>query len=221
MAGLIILIVLMVVFILWDWYNIHIGNKKLRFLTKPFSVALIIVVFFTQVKSLEMPVWIFLVGLLLGLCGDILLMFPADKWFIAGLSSFLLGHIAYVIGFFLAGTASPLWAVLLLLVPVYGVLAFILVPILKVTEKEMKVSVFAYGLVIGAMLFSALTLILKPDWDTTAVVLAITGAGLFVTSDAMLAAWKFLDRNTEFWPMVTYHLAQMAIAAAVLVQFNK
>ena len=218
---MIVLIALMIGFILWDWYNIHFEKHKLRFLTKPVSVALIIVVFLTRVDSLATPVWIFLVGLILGLCGDILLMFQKDMWFIAGLFSFLLGHIAYVIGFFSVGIASPLWAVLLLLVPVYGVVAFVLIPILKATEKEMKVSVFAYGLVIGAMLFSALTLILKPNWDSTAVVLAITGAGLFVTSDAMLAAWKFLDKNTEFWPMVTYHLAQMAIAASVLVQFNK
>jgi hypothetical protein len=69
------------------------------------------------------------------------------------------------------------------------------------------------------MLYSALSLMLKSSWDTTATILAIAGAALFVTSDMLLAKWKFQGTNTEFWPMVTYHAAQIAIAAAVVIQF--
>jgi uncharacterized membrane protein YhhN len=196
-------------------------NRKIRFITKPVSVALIIAVFLTQIDSLAWPVWIFLLGLVLGLCGDILLMLPKDIWFLAGLGSFLLGHVAYIIGFFSRGIVDPWWAAIMLLIPVVGIIILALRPIMKVTEKEMKASVLAYGIVIGTMLWSAIALFFKSAWNPTAAILAVTGASLFVTSDTMLAVWKFMKKNTEFWPMVTYHLAQMAIAAAVILQFNQ
>lgn len=215
------LIVLMIGAILWDWYEVRKKNNKLRYISKPLSVSLIIILFVTQVNSLATPVWIFLVGLLLGLTGDILLLFYTDTWFILGLSSFLLGHIAYIIGFFSFGVTELIWSATLLLLPVIGVIVWILRELLPHTEKEMKVAVISYGIVIGTMLYSTLCLMLKPPWDTTATILAIIGASLFVTSDMLLAKWKFLGTNSEFWPMVTYHLAQISIAASVLIQFNR
>ncbi len=213
------MVVLLIGAILWDWYEITKENIRHRYISKPLSVALIIVLFLTQIHTYQYPVWLFLFGLILGLCGDIFLLFYRDTFFIIGLASFLLGHIAYIIGFFSSGIASPFWAAVVLVVPVGILIFFILKSILPHTEKEMKTAVLAYGIVIGTMLYSALSLMLKSSWDTTATILAIAGAALFVTSDMLLAKWKFLGTNTEFWPMVTYHAAQIAIAAAVVIQF--
>lgn len=216
-----LLFLLMIAGIGWDWFETAKVNKKHRYLSKPLSVALIIGVFLTQIESIQSPVWIFLLGLLLGLGGDILLMFQDDKWFMAGLGSFLLGHIAYIIGFFSLGKVEPIWLALLLLVPIAMIVGAILRPLLKATDRKMEICILAYGVVIGTMLFSTLCLLFNPAWDRTASILAVAGAGLFVTSDALLASWKFLGKNSEFWPMVTYHLAQIAIAASVVVQFAK
>ncbi|NIW49240.1 MAG: lysoplasmalogenase, partial [Gammaproteobacteria bacterium] len=43
------------------------------------------------------PIIYFLIGLALSLAGDIFLMLPDEK-FIAGLVSFLLAHLAYILG---------------------------------------------------------------------------------------------------------------------------
>lgn len=213
------LVVLLMGAILWDWYEITKGNIRHRYISKPLSVALIIVVFLTQIQTLNFPVWVFLIGLLLGLLGDILLLFYKDTFFIIGLASFLLGHIAYIIGFMSGGGIFPLWGAFAFIVPVAVIVFLILRMILPYAEKEMKTAVLVYGIVIGTLLYSTLCLVLKSSWNSTATILAIAGAALFVTSDMLLAKWKFMGTNTEFWPMVTYHAAQIAIGAAVVIQF--
>ena len=207
--------------ILWDWLETARGEVKRRYVSKPLSMALIIAVFLTQFDDFSFPVWIFLAGMIFGLGGDIFLMFEGDGWFVAGLSSFLIGHIAYIIGFFFSDSVdSIVWAILLL-IPVAVLVSGLMRRIIPNAEKAMKAPVLVYGIVIGLMLYCTLTLILKPEWGLTAIVLAIAGGSLFVLSDSLLALDKFMAPKPAVFVMVTYHLAQIAIAASVVLQFSR
>ena len=50
---------------------------------------------------------IIFVGLVLGALGDVFLLGRAKQFFIGGLISFLLGHVAYVVALFAIGSACP------------------------------------------------------------------------------------------------------------------
>jgi uncharacterized membrane protein YhhN len=83
----------------------------------------------------------------------------------------------------------------------------------------MLVPVAVYSLLLSAVLFSAWATLFRPTWGTLRSSLAVIGASLFFVSDAMLA-W---DRFVKPFPMarlrihVTYHLAQVALAASILL----
>jgi len=86
-------------------------------------------------------------------------------------------------------------------------------------EKSMKIPVWVYALVIVTMFYSASLTLLRPQWDSSAVILVISGAFLFVLSDTLLAYDRFVARIDGVWVMITYHVAQIAIAGAVLLQY--
>ena len=212
-------------FIVWDWYETRRMSVRIRYLTKPMATALIWLVLVLHLPTLAWPVWLFVVGLALGLAGDIFLMFRGEAFFKAGLASFLLGHIAYVIGFFVSGSAnSGGWALLLAVIPVVIVAVFYHLIISKV-ESGLKPPVIAYAVVINLMLYMALLNIFRPEWVVTATILSIIGSALFVLSDSLLAYDRFArppgPPRDELWVMITYHLAQISIAAAVFLRFTR
>lgn len=139
----------------------------------------------------------FVVALVLSLAGDVFLLPRIDR-FIPGLASFLLAHVAYVIGFWLAGGSAN--AGLGVLVVLAAVAARILSAVRR-RAPELFAPVIAYVVVIAAMVASAIE---HRDG------LGIAGATLFATSDSILALDRF-DRHRRWMPtavMVTYHLAQ-------------
>jgi uncharacterized membrane protein YhhN len=214
---------LAVVFIVWDWYETRRMSVKIRYLTKPMATALIWLGLVLYLPSLSWPVWLFVVGLALGLAGDIFLMFRGESFFKAGLASFLMGHIAYVIGFAFSGSlGNTVWVVMLAVLPMV-ILAFFYRLIITKVVGTLKPPVIAYSLVINLMLFMALLNIIRGEWGTTATILSIAGSALFVLSDTLLAYDRFArppgPPRDELWVMITYHLAQISIAVAVFLRF--
>jgi uncharacterized membrane protein YhhN len=143
----------------------------------------------------------FVVALVFSLAGDVFLMLPGDL-FVAGLAAFLVGHLAYVGGFLAAGVSAP--AVLAGLAVVAVALLLVGRPLLagaRRKEPAMVVPVAAYMAVISAMLVTAIGA--GPG-------LAVAGAALFYTSDALIGLGRFV----RAWPwsplavIVTYHLGQ-------------
>lgn len=218
-----LVLVLALAFILWDWYETRRMSVKIRYLTKPMATALIWLGLVLHLSSLSCPVWLFVAGLALGLAGDVFLMFRGESFFKAGLASFLLGHIAYIIGFTFGGRVNyGAWAAVMAIIPIV-ILVFFFRIIIRKMEGGLKPPVIAYSLVINLMLFMALLNIYRLEWDVTATILSIAGSGLFVLSDSLLAYDKFArppgPPRDELWVMITYHLAQIAIAAAVVLRF--
>jgi uncharacterized membrane protein YhhN len=155
-------------------------------------------------------IW-FVAALVCSLAGDIFLMLPRDL-FVPGLASFLVGHLAYLVGFWVHGPSGValLVAAVVTIAAVTPVAKRVLTAIAARGEpKELRIAVVAYMVVISAMLATALA---------TGNVVAAVGAVLFVASDSMIAWDRFVAKFA--WApvaiMVTYHLGQAGLVASLL-----
>ena len=191
-----------------DWWATWVGRVPVRYVAKPATLAALIGVAVTVDPAVSGTIrtWM-VVGLVLSLAGDVFLMLD-EKWFVAGLGSFLLGHIAYVVGLQLAPTSAS-FTVLGLVVVGVCIATFgrkIVQGVAAGDQRDMVPPVIAYLVVISAMVVSAFGT--RAPW-------AIVGAGLFYASDATLAWNRFLEQR-RFGPiavMVTYHLGQAGLVA--------
>jgi uncharacterized membrane protein YhhN len=194
-------------FALTDWWAVWTDRTSVRWVAKPGTLAALIGVAATlDPCDGRIRAWM-VAGLVLSLAGDVFLMLP-EKWFVAGLGSFLLGHIAYIVGLQLAPTSAP-WTLVGVAVVVAGVSVVgrrIVAGVRGGEHREMVGPVVAYLVVISTMVVSAFG---------TRGLWAIAGASLFYASDATLAWNRFLEPR-RFGPlavMVTYHLGQAGLVA--------
>lgn len=174
-------------------------------ITKPLLMpALALVVFLEAPTAPRGPRVLLLAGLGFSWLGDVLLMGEGLGFFSAGLSAFLLAHVAYVVLFARAvpGRIRPFS---LVYVVAYVAMLFLVGPHLG----ALFVPVLLYGAILATMAAFA------TRGDRT---LAL-GGGLFMVSDAILAARKFLDGVEipfgSFLVMLTYLAAQALITASI------
>lgn len=218
---------LILIVALVDWYAVFRGLYRLRYITKPL-VLILLIVWFTRSGGWEGSGIFFGVALIFSLLGDIFLLKGLLKirpgFFQLGLISFLIAQIAYVIGF---NQPRPM-----LSLPTLGVVVAIalvsyfnggrLIQSLnaKPSSKKMVLPVTVYMIAISLMLASAWNTLLRMDWLASAALLAALGATLFYISDSILAHDEFSQpiRTGEMLVTVTYHLAQIAIIAAYLTR---
>lgn len=196
-----------------DLVGIQMGNETIQFVCKPLIIPAIIGFFYTTTHRITSGIkkWI-LLALIFSWIGDVLLMFQDKEslFFLAGLSSFLLAHIFYIIYFHQVRVKENLksnpW-LLVIVVVYYAVLISFLSPYLD----DMKLPVRIYGIVISFMFMLAMHMLyiknkLAGRW-------MMTGALLFVISDSILAINKFYQ-SFEFANiliMLTYGFAQFYI----------
>jgi uncharacterized membrane protein YhhN len=153
--------------------------------------------------------WI-VVGLALGVAGDIALLGEGKRAFLAGLGAFLLGHLAYVVA--MATVLPPSawishagWSAMLPLT-----VASVAVALLWTRLGCLRVPVLAYVAVIVAMVIGALAL---PGRVLTA------GALLFFASDLAVARDKFVGSSlsNKLWGLPAYYAGQVLIAWSLAV----
>ena len=219
--GLIIVLAVAVV----DWIAVAKGWKKVEYLAKPWTMAALFLVLALVGRFNSLPLIFFGLGILFSLAGDVFLMF-SDRWFIPGLVSFLLAHVAYIAGFNIPlPVVSPTWALVVALVLAFSA-ARLLRPIVAGLaakgERKLISPVIVYGMVITLMLLSAMLTLFRLEWKATPAALVSVGAMLFFYSDAILAWIKFVApiKNGRMMNMITYHLGQIALIAGVLIQFT-
>lgn len=196
-----------------DWYAVSRdrgeGRVTLEYVAKPLTLAFLT----AACASLHdvdptAKAW-FVVALVFGLAGDLFLLVP-DRYFVAGLASFLIGHLAYVVGF-LVQPVEVVGLVAGALVVIAG-LAVIGRPIVSaVSEEEPKLlaPVVAYIGVISAMVVVA---------TGSLIPVAIAGGLLFFASDALIAWSKFVDPREwmRLGIITTYHLGQLGLVLSLL-----
>ena len=145
--------------------------------------------------------------------GDVFLLMQEDnsRFFMAGLVSFLIAHIFYIVFFLrvrsIETVAEPWRLPRIIVVAVYVAALFIY---LFSSLGELRLPVLAYALALGGMLiccWHAFTPGSSWFW------FCLAGAALFVISDSLLAINKFKSPfpGAGVWIMLTYTLAQFAI----------
>jgi uncharacterized membrane protein YhhN len=195
-----------------DWVAVGRGLERLEYVCKPGALVLLIGVALTLDPAQgDVRAW-FVAALVLSLAGDVFLMLPADR-FVPGLSSFLLAHVAYVVGLNLHG--GSVGALALAAIPVAAVAGVLAIRILSAMttggNRDLIGPVVAYMVVIAAMVTSALA---------SVNVWAVAGATLFFASDTLIAETRFVrpvTPNLRVAIMVTYHLGQAGLVASLLV----
>ena len=157
--------------------------------------------------------WSVVAGLGFSALGDAFLMQRPD-FFMAGLGSFLVAHLCYVLAF----TSDVRWMGHKVPFGAWAVVGIVLVTILwSGVGGSLRIPVVFYAVALLAMAAQAASRALtKRD---TATLLAAVGAGLFVVSDSVLAFQRF--RHPMVWGHVlvlgTYFAAQGGIALSVVM----
>jgi uncharacterized membrane protein YhhN len=187
-----------------------IGARRQQFVAKPLaSLGFLLVPVLEGLSDSSMARWL-AAGLVLGAIGDILLMFGGSAAFAAGLGSFLLGHIAYVIGFS-RGSAFALRPTAIAAVVMIAVSILTVRWLRPHLERPFDVAVPLYVIVISVMVTVAFG---ARDVTTGARL----GAALFAASDLTVARERFVesDRWNRVIGLPTYYLAQLLIAWSVV-----
>jgi uncharacterized membrane protein YhhN len=192
-----------------DWWAVHADRRPVEYVGKPLTLALLTgAALALDPADPTVRAW-FVVALALSLVGDVFLMLPSDR-FVPGLASFLLAHVAYVVGF-VAGGLEPAGVALGLAVVVAAGVG-VGVPLLRSARRTAPAlvgPVAAYMAVISAMLVCA-----AGSWRAV----AIAGALLFYLSDALIGYGRFVrsHRHGRLAVMVTYHLGQGLLVLSLL-----
>lgn len=188
-----------------DWVAVGRENRRLEYICKPATMVLLIACALTVLPVSGVQRGWFVAALLLGLAGDVFLMLPSDA-FLPGLGAFLLGHIAYVLGFVSTGVSGPraLVAGLAMVVLIGLVLPRVLRGARAQGKPALVPAVAGYALVIGLMVVTAFA---------SRLPLAAVPALVFVVSDTLIALRRFVAPR-RWMPvaiMGTYHLAQVGL----------
>jgi uncharacterized membrane protein YhhN len=193
-----------------DWVAVVRHDDRLEYLCKPLTMALLIGVAATvHVDDPSVRRW-FIVALVLSLLGDVFLMVPRDL-FVAGLTAFLLAHIAYIIGLWTDGVSALPFALGCAAVAIAALVVGgrVLRSVRAGPQADLALPVGAYMVVISLMVASA---------AGTEEPLALGGAAVFFCSDALIAWDRFVTRRA--WHglaiMVTYHVAQAGLTLSLV-----
>lgn len=202
------------------------GWSVLRFVTKPLLMALLLVFFLSASQKNNAARYPVLLALVFSWLGDVFLMNEGNTYFTAGLASFLVAHIFYIL--FFAGIRKnndprKPWNIILLIVlaSYVGIFYFFLGPAL---DTALKIPVFLYAVIIATMFAMAwhsgkTPALSNPQQARYAHTLFIAGAALFIISDSLLAINAFLQpfRGASLWVMSTYCLAQAGIVLGAVI----
>ncbi|SEN95475.1 lysoplasmalogenase [Paenibacillus sp. OV219] len=149
--------------------------------------------------------WLLLFGLFFSMCGDGLM-----KWFVPGLSAFLIGHMFYIASFTRQLRFSWPRAATLLPIALYaGYMGHRLMNALQDSgDGGLIAPVLVYITIISLMAWTA---ILTGNRN------AIIGSLLFLASDSILS-WNMFVSDISYstiWIMSTYYAAQFFIASSI------
>ena len=189
---------------------------EIRLVTKPLiTISLMLFVHFTIKRKSRFTSKI-LAGLFFSLLGDVFLMFvPANEfYFMLGLGAFLIAHLFYIAAFYLDST-NKIEVHKRYVLPIFMVFGFSCLSyyyLLRPYLGGMNIPVLVYCFVITIMGIMAALRYGKTNFKSFFWIL--TGAILFIISDAILAYNKFVEHMQigHLLVMITYMLAQFLIA---------
>lgn len=191
-------------------YARRLDNRTLLYVGKPAaSLGFLMVAMESGALGSGYGLWVF-TGLVLSLLGDVLLMFEARVFFLAGLVAFLIGHMAYISAFLVLGVSTA-WSVTAMAGA--ALLAWVVIRwLLPHVETAMRVPVLGYATVISLMI--SLAVGTRGVGHTP---LIVTGAALFYVSDLFVARDRFVNPSlvNELLGLPLYYGGQVLLALSV------
>ena len=146
-------------------------------------------------------------GLLLSMAGDMLLVGQGQRYFLLGLASFLLAHIAYTTAFILHGQHRR--HALLAAFPIVVVAVAVLAWLQPHLESPLELPVQVYVAAISLMVITAFG-----ARGAGAPRLVVIGALLFFVSDLAVAMHRIVapDFPAYLWGLPLYYSGQLCLA---------
>jgi uncharacterized membrane protein YhhN len=194
-----------------DWIAVSPGvaSKRAEYVLKPATmIPLIAAALLLDPERDAQRAW-FVIALVFSLAGDTFLMLPRDA-FVAGLGSFLLGHLAYIAGFLYEPRTlrASLIAIALVVTGAATLGRRILTGARASDTPAVSGPVALYMTVISAMVVLA---------AGTGDAFAIAGAAVFFCSDALIAWDRFVlpVRRARPLIMATYHVGQALLLVSL------
>jgi uncharacterized membrane protein YhhN len=192
------------------WSRLDDKRRRAELWSKPLAlIALIAVAVALEPADQLVRAW-FVIALVCSLAGDVFLLY-GERYFVPGLTSFLLAHLAYTFGFIAfddwSSAGFVVGAVMMAVLAV--AIGVRIVGAARRTERVLGPAVAGYLLAISVMFCAAMA---------TGSTWAILGAALFVASDSVLG-WRQFVTAARWMPvtiMVTYHLGQAGLVASLL-----
>jgi len=187
------------------------GPRVHVYVFKPLTMVFIILLALQGARPDASPYkYAIIAGLGFSLVGDIFLMLPLKR-VIAGLASFLVAHLCYIVAF----SANIRLSVSGFLLAFFLLYVIIMFAVLFPHLGKMKLPVLVYELVIVMMAWRAVE-----RWvqiGDTGALLALAGAILFVISDSAWATNQFVRRYKSAQALIlgSYFCAQWLIALSV------
>lgn len=191
----------------------YVGDLRwLHLIFKPLTTLLIVALALSFASAESGYRRAIVIGLLLSTLGDVFLMLSPD-WFVHGLASFLLAHLAYLVAFTRRARLAITWWPFLAYAVVAGAVLAILWPSLP---AQLQVPVVIYVMVLAGMAAQAAAVWRHRRGRATA--LAALGGGVFVLSDAVLAIDRFAAPFAAASAVVlgAYWTAQVLIGLSVM-----
>jgi uncharacterized membrane protein YhhN len=183
------------------------GRWRLVYIFKPLAmIAIIALAISAQDPRPRYQAWI-LAGLGSSLVGDVFMMLR-NKRFLEGLTSFLAAHVFYIIAFLPKGNSRLHFGTLL----PFLIYALFMMRILAPYLGKMRPPVYVYVIALTAM--AALAAERYVEAGGGKALSAFAGALLFVVSDSVLAANRFVKRFPAAQAVIlsSYFAAQVLIA---------
>jgi uncharacterized membrane protein YhhN len=190
------------------------GNRKGVVPTKTTLSLFFVIAVIVQPHPVPSYYHLLLAGLILCLIGDFFLALPQKAMFLAGLISFLLGHVLYVLAFFSVASISGLiWPGVAVVFLVSGSVFLWLRPHLG----GMKIPVFFYVVIISLMVVGAWSLLIDGGLGIESRIVIFTGALLFYFSDIFVARDRFLKKEflNRLIGLPLYYAGQFLLAFSV------
>lgn len=194
-------------------YSEYTHNTRLKWVFKPATSALFLMTALSRSPDSTYD-WLIFAGLIGGFLGDVFLIIEDERWFLAGLVVFLLGHILYVVAFNSLVTFIHLSLLLLILIGMVSAGFFLW---LRPKLGEMQAPVFAYVLVITLMVWSAWAVYFETSEPENFRWLVAVGATCFYASDMAVAIDRFVQPafNNAYWGLPLYYAGQFLLALSI------
>jgi uncharacterized membrane protein YhhN len=208
----------------FEMYAESMQDLTVIYFTKPLLMPLLLVFFLlNNRKNAPAEKWLFSLALLFSLAGDVFLMFRRDDFFVFGLGSFLIGHLAYIVSFTVRIREAKISAMQILMKGIpfllfVGAFLWFLHPyIMNDSETApLFIPVAVYASIIALMGLGSL--LRKNAVSDSGFWMVFLGALLFMVSDSCIAFNKFVSPlpHAGVLIMATYGVAQYMITLGML-----